>query len=419
MTPNRNAAGARRAAIAPLAALMMTILVGMLAFAIDTGYMVAVRAELQNAADAAALAAAQQLQQPFVQFSLARTNSSTYSKAYSIYSAAISDATTSTSPICTAQSIASKNRAGGVSVTVPTSDISFTYWDGTNAPVAASYPADFPNTVTVVTRRDATANGPLGLFFGQIFGVSNVSLTARASATIYAGDVSGLQVIPGVDAHILPVAFDVNYWKAFATTGASPDGNTYLASNGLPQVQVYPYPGNAPGSFGLLDVGVPANNTPAFRSWIDSGETPNDISYLVNNNLVPVSLTASKQWKCGPGLKSTLQSNFQSVMGDSNLLPLFTPVYNGGNGSYQLNTGSGSYQAATGNGQGATYAIVGFVGVTVTQADGSGSNMTISVQPLPNVDPTAIISNPKPAGPASKTQFGTFQTTFVSAKLTQ
>jgi Flp pilus assembly protein TadG len=419
MTRFRNRAGGRRGSIVILAALMMTLLVGMLAFVIDLGYIVAVRAELQNAADAAALAAAQRLQQPFVQFCQARTNSSTHSQAYNIYSTVLTDTTTATSPICTAQNIASLNRAGGVSVTVPTSDVSFSYWDGTNAPVAASYPDDFPNTVTVVTRRDASANGPLRLFFAQIFGISTVNLTATASATIYVGDVSSLQVIPGVNAHILPIAFDVNYWKQFVATGVSPDGNTYPGSNGLPQVQVYPYPKNAPGAFGLLDVGMPANNAPAFRSWIDNGQTPNDVSYLVSNNLVPASLTAPQQWKSGPGLTSTLASNFQSVMNEPNLMPLFEPVYNGGNGSYQLNTGSGSYQATTGNGQGATYAIVGFVGVTVTQADGSGSSLIVSVQPMAAVDPTALIANPTPASAGTLTQFGTFQTTFVSAKLTQ
>jgi hypothetical protein len=77
--------------------------------------------------------------------------------------------------------------------------------------VPASYPAAFPNTVTVVTRRDKVANGPLGLFFGQIFGFSATQLTATASATIYAGDVSSLQSISGVNAHILPVALDVNF----------------------------------------------------------------------------------------------------------------------------------------------------------------------------------------------------------------
>ena len=57
-----------------------------------------------------------------------------------------------------------------------------------------------------------------------------------------------------------------------------------------------------------------------------------------------------------------------------------------------------NYVAATGNGQNATYAIVGFVGVTITQAAGSGSNMNISIQPSAIVDPTAVFSNLAGAG---------------------
>jgi hypothetical protein len=191
-----------------------------------------------------------------------------------------------------------------------------------------------------------------------------------------------------------------------------------MAADGNPELQVYPYPGNAPGSFGLLDVGPPQNNVPAFRTWIDDGETPNDINYLVNNNLVPVSMSSPKSWKCGPGLKSTLQSNFYSQMGVPNLIPLFIPV-SGPSGMQALSTGS--YQAASGSGQNATYAIVGFAGVTISQADGSGSSMNISVQPCAVVDPTAFIKNPAPAG-TQTTQVGSSTntiTTFISAKLTQ
>jgi hypothetical protein len=63
--------------------------------------------------------------------------------------------------------------------------------------------------------------------------------------------------------------------------------------------------------------------------------------------------------------------------------------------------------------------IVGFAGVTISQADGSGSSMTISIQPACVVDPTAVIMNPSPARATQQTIFGTSQTTFISAKLTQ
>lgn len=396
----------RRAAVVPMAALLMTFLVGMLAFSIDIGYMCAVEAELQNAADAAALAGAQQIQNAFVSF-----YSPGQTQQEQIYFQVTTDTSNPASPIPTAQRFAALNQAGGVYVQVPVSDISFSYYDGTNPPVAASYPNYFPNSITVTTRRDNVANGPLGLFFARIFGMNTMNLTATARATIYAGDVSSLQVIPGVNAHILPVALDVNVWTNYANANwTSPwlGGNVTTGPNGNPQLQVYPFATNTPGSFGLLDTGVPSNNAPAFRNWIDSGSTPNDINYLLSNGLLPVSPSDPQSWKCGPGLKSTLLSNFQSQIGVPNLIPLFTPV-----------TPLPNYVAANGTGQNATYAIIGFVGVTITQADGSGGGMNISVQPSAIVDPTEVIFNASPARASQLTIFGTPQTTFVSAKLTQ
>jgi Flp pilus assembly protein TadG len=396
----------RRAAVAPLAALLMTFLVGMLAFSIDIGYICSVQAELQDAADAAALAGAQQLQNLFVAYYFPGQT-----QQQQIYLTATTDVSNPASPIPTAQRYAAYNQAGGVYVQVPVTDISFRYYDGTTFS-APSYANNlFPNTVTVTTRRDNIANGPLGLFFGKIFGVSTINLTATASATIYAGDVTSLQVIPGVNAHILPVALDVNVWTNFANGNLSSPwvaGSVTTGPNGLPQLQVYPCGTNTPGSFGLIDVGVPSNSTPAFRNWIDDGSTPNDIAYLLSNNLLPVSPSAPAPWKCGPGLKSTLVSNFQSVMGESNLIPLFqsySPLPN--------------YVAANGTGQNATYAVVGFAGVTISQASGSGGGMNISIQPAAIVDPTAVILNASPARASQLTVFGTPQTTFVSAKLTQ
>jgi hypothetical protein len=298
------------------------------------------------------------------------------------------------------------NKAGNVPITLLDQDITFGFTDAQGT-YQSNY-SGFPNTISITARRDQLANSPLSLFFGSILGTSSMALTATARATIYSGDVTSLQVIPGVNAHILPVALDVNAWNTFYLTGQSPDGQIYTAANGYPQLKVYPSPGAAPGNFGLLDVGPPQNNVPAFRSWIDFGETPNDISYLITNNLLPVSLQSPKDWKCGPGLKSTLQEDFYSQLNVPNLLPLFQPV------------SLSPYQAASGNGQNATYAIVGFAGVKITQAEGRGSSMDISVQPAAVIDPTAVISHPAPTG-TQTSQFGstTTITTFISAKLTQ
>jgi hypothetical protein len=289
---------------------------------------------LSTPAVGAALAGAGKLQDLFVQY-----NSPGQSNQSQI--AATATGTGAGSPTKTAQKAASLNTAGGVSITVPDSDVTFGYLDASGN-YSTSY-SGMPNTISVTTRRDDTANGAVALFFGRVFGVFSKSLTATSRATIYAGDVTSLQAIPKVGSHILPVALDVQTWTNFYATGQSPDGNTYYGSNGLPQLQVYPDPGNAPGQFGLLDVGPPQNNVPAFRNWIDDGETPNDIIYLQNNNLLPVSPDSPKAWKGGPGLKSTLVSDFAAQMGARNLIPIFQAV------QYPTPGNNYIYIAASGN----------------------------------------------------------------------
>jgi hypothetical protein len=268
----------------------------------------------------------------------------------------------------------------------------------------------FPNPITVTTRRQGVpgsdTNGSLPLFFGPVLGKSTADLQATAQATIYSGDISTFQVIPGIDSHVLPVALDMTVWQHFYQTGQSPDGTITPGPNNAPQLKVYPCPGNAPGNFGLLDVGPPANNTPAFQTWIADGETPNDINYLLSNKLLPVSADSPGSWKGGPGMMSTLATDFQAQNGKPFLLPLFKPC------------SVSPYQAMSGSGSNACYSIVGFVGVQISSASGSGSNMNISVQPMAVIDATSVIANAQPAGTQSSS-FGTTTTTFISAKLTR
>jgi hypothetical protein len=177
----------------------------------------------------------------------------------------------------------------------------------------------------------------------------------------------------------------VNYWRQFCANGTSPDGTIHTAANGYPEIQVFPCPANTPGS---------------------SGPTPNDISYLLNNSLLPVAMGSPKQWP------QSGQQSSASKIGVPSLMPLFIPA-SAPAGMQALSTGT-TYQAASGAGNNATYAIVGFVGVCISEAGGAD----ISVQPRAVLDPTAVIPNPKPVG-TQTSQFGTIITTFVSAKLTQ
>ena len=60
----------RRGAVTVLVALLTVPFLGMVAFAVDIAWIVQSRSDLQNAADAAALAGAEQLMNGFVQYSL-------------------------------------------------------------------------------------------------------------------------------------------------------------------------------------------------------------------------------------------------------------------------------------------------------------------------------------------------------------
>jgi Flp pilus assembly protein TadG len=406
----------RRGATVPLFAVLAVPLLGMLAFSVDLGYIVLANSDLQWAADAAALAGAEKLQEFYIQYTLPGQTSR---------NAILATATTNVpgSPMQAAEQVASCNKAGGVPVTVRDDDISFGYTDaqGNYTTNYQSSSSGFPNSVTVITRRDRFSNNPLALFFGPVFGLSSKELTATATATMYSGDISSLQAIQGVKGHILPATLDMNIWQTFYQNGTSSDGTVHTAANGYPQLQVYPSP-NAPGSFGSLDVGPTSNNVPVFLSSSNSGQTPNDISYFLSSNLLPVSVSSPKSWRVGSNLNSYPPIDYQSIMGQPYIIPLFQPVnptfgpnYQAINWQQQNGTGS---ENGSGNDEIGTYAVVGLVGIQVSQADNSNGSMIISIQPGAIVDPTAVVANQKPAGTQSSQLPGTVITTFTSAKLT-
>src|SRR5215471_17436522 len=151
----------RRGATVPLFAVLLIPLLGMLAFSIDIGYMALVRTDLQTAADAAALAGAEKLQDLYVQYTLpGQTNQSQI----------LNYATTNSpgSPMATAERFASYNKAGNVAITVRDPDVSFSFMDASGN--FNSNSGGFPNSITVITRRDGIMNSPVSLFFGPIFG---------------------------------------------------------------------------------------------------------------------------------------------------------------------------------------------------------------------------------------------------------
>src|SRR5262249_21711494 len=158
------------------------------------------------------LAGAEKLQDLYVQYTLP-------GQTYQPTILATVTSSSTDSPKDTAKRFARYNKAGNVPIALLDQDITFGFTDA-HGTYHSNY-SGFPNTISVIARRDQLANSPLALFFGPLLGMSSKELTATARATIYCGDVTSLQAIAGVNAHILPVALDVNIWNTFYRTGVS------------------------------------------------------------------------------------------------------------------------------------------------------------------------------------------------------
>ena len=410
----------RRGALVVLVALLLVGIFAVVALCIDIGWTTLTKSELQTAADAAAAAGVTQLSANYGAYSIpSQTNRS----------GLIASATQGAKSYAT--QYGGYNNAGGVaSLAILPADIQVGFTDASGN-FQLNY-AGYPNTLKVIARRDASANSPLPLYFAPVLGMKTTSLTASASATIYTGLISSFDpngggvssgstfsagdgvygegygsAGAGFACGLMPVAFDVNTWKSFCASGVSPDGATHTDSTGTPQIQIYPTPQNSPGNFGLLCIGPDTNSDPAYSNWIQNGPSASDLQTLLDAGKLPVSEQSPKNFKGSPGLKSNLGSDFAAIIGQRRLLPLFAPA------------SQSPYQAASGNGNNATYSIVGFVGVMVTQASGNGNNLSISVTPCDVIDPTAVFdpSSVYPAGAAPASQLKTF--THVAPRFTQ
>jgi Flp pilus assembly protein TadG len=393
----------RRGVITVLVAFLLIPFLGMVAFAIDIAWIVQSRSDLQNAADAAALAGAEQLMSGSVQYSLAGQTQQS-----SILSTSESSAKTY------AKNFAGYNTAGGVSsLTLNDADVQFGFTNASNNYTAAPGYAGFPNTVKVTMRLDSTSNGALKLFFSPIFGVSSRNLTATAAATIYTGSVVNFNSNSGHNAAVLPMTLDVNAWNTFLASGVSSDGTTHSSVNGAPQMEVYPSPSGAPGNFGMLSLDDSSNSASAIAGWISSGLGASDLATIQSDGLLPVSLShALWNWKGAPGFKAS-DLNDLSV-GQTFLLPLFEPVDASG-GSYQAtNKDPGAADPGNGGkGSNAYYNIIRFVGITITQVDKSSDAY---IQPVAMLDSAMVFDSTTvvPAGTTSQ-----LSTTFTTPKLTQ
>jgi len=209
--------------ILPFAALLMSIALAFLALSIDVGYICKTVDEAQNAADAAALSAAQELYpgpEPQTAIKLP-LNLPIYRPVYPSQhiNPALSSATSSggsnrvamvQTPLVRHEDIRFAVYDGGVTVGPPqTLELVDTLLDTLDLHTTDNA---FVNSVEVTVRRDELANGRLKLFYGDSVGSGSTTIAARSQAAIFRG--YGI----GAGDMVLPFAMDVTVWNALRFT---------------------------------------------------------------------------------------------------------------------------------------------------------------------------------------------------------
>ena len=161
----RNQAGVS----AVIVAIVLTMLIGFTALAVDVGYMYVTKNELQNVADAAALAGAGYLGSIYAGLPFDEHQTHTFTRA---------------NIVGVAQQVALKNQAAKMNISV-NNDVTIGIWDcGTGTLTPMADPIVGPNAVRVVARRDGVANGPILTFFARIFNIDAVNVFADATAAL-------------------------------------------------------------------------------------------------------------------------------------------------------------------------------------------------------------------------------------------
>lgn len=198
-------------AVAVMTALFLVVLLGVAAAAIDIGHALVAKNELQNTADAAALAGTRALGIVYEGMTLAAQQTYTLTSGDQ---AAI---------VAAAQATAVANSAAGVPIAINAADIAIGTW---NPATRIHMPTvNQPKAVRVWARRDASANGPISTFLAGVVGLTSVNVSAVATADMTAVG----QTAPGQ----LDVPFGISTY--YFTQFGCGDAIQFYPNNGTPQ----------------------------------------------------------------------------------------------------------------------------------------------------------------------------------------
>ncbi len=280
-----------------MVAVMMPVFIIMLAFAIDAGYLLRERANLQRTADAAALAAVRDL----VPDSYGNQDLDAVRARVREYVAA--------------------NLTDGDGFTVLGSDIEIGRYDPDAIYTEVILLDDgILDTVRVTLRRDSAANGPVSLFFTGIFGISNSEVRATATAVLQKARYlqAGVGVLPfSIPSERWGPAEQGEKWSIYGD-GRVLDGN----GNQLP------------GNWGTLNLGPSSNSTETINDQVLNGLNASHLDALYDGGRIPQNTYIDSQVPFDangdPGLSGGMKQSMEQIIGETRMIPIYESVTNQG-----------------------------------------------------------------------------------------
>jgi Flp pilus assembly protein TadG len=349
----------RRGAISVLAAIMSIVLVGMVAFCVDIGYVLSAKEELQRSADCAATAACWEYGTQ-----LSKGNSSSVAAGYARTTAAQYAALNTV----TGDAMSLDTNAGNS----PDGDVVFGYIADFKDSQSAFQTdgANGYNAVKVRLRKNASMNGKVPYFFARIFGLSGQTLEEEAIAGMIQ-DIKGFKTpSDGGNIGILPYALDLQTWNGLVANSGS-DNYTWDAatktvtagSDGLVEVNLFPQGTGSPGNRGTVDIGSCNNSTADIARQIVDGISPSDLAH--HGGKLEFDAEGKLNLNGDTGISAGVKDELSSIKGQPRIIPIFSTV--------------------SGNGNNANYTIVKWQGVRImnVKLTGSMSQKNVMIQVAP------------------------------------
>jgi Flp pilus assembly protein TadG len=281
--------------VAVIVALLLPVLLGFGALAVDIGYRFLIQNEMQNAADATALAAAACL---YGRADCGNQNASTPDWG---------------GAAGRGNSFASSNSVEQTDVN--SVHIDYGYWNITKTnPTLLELPYapgtnDLPAIRVTINKSDTENGGGAATFFAKIWGINAMPLSATAVAAVsYAGTAGPGALFPLV---VTKCLYD-SYWNAATSQPKKATSNAPLPNTTWPQTPGQPYYFRMTSSYHA----GPCESGQWSSLDIDSNNVPTIRNLIFDGNSTSISI-GGKVW-IQPGTKTTLYSDVNACSAAGN-----------------------------------------------------------------------------------------------------